>query len=184
MRRQINNLISVAYTAVRLTLMKPFHGRRLRFHAVERFSPNVVLELERGGMLELGSRVRMHSGCKLKVRKGAKAVVGGGVSLNYGCMLLCRQEIRIGQGSEFGPNVLIYDHDHDFRCEGGIRAGKYRCAPVTIGKDCWIGANTVILRGVTIGDRAVIAAGSVVTKDVPADTILIQKRESRCIPAE
>ena len=72
--------------------------------------------------------------------------------------------------------MLIYDHDHDYRAQGGIKAGKYKTTPVRIGDNVWIGANTVILRGTTIGNNVVIGAGSVVSGNVEDNTVFIQKR--------
>ena len=86
-------------------------------------------------------------------------------------MVICRESISIGDGTTIGPHTCIYDHDHG-REEGAL----YKTAPVTIRKNVWIGAGCIILKGVTIGDNSIIAAGSIVTKDVPADTIFLQKR--------
>ena len=176
MRRIITDLFSVLFSFFRFLLIIIFHPRGFRFRLIERFSPNVVVEIERGGRVELGKRVRAHSGCVFKARKGAKLIVKDDASFNYRCMVFCKESVVIESGVEFGPNVMIYDHDHDFRCDGGIKAGKYKTAPVTIGKNAWIGCNTVILRGTTIGENAVIAAGSVVKGNVPANSVFIQKR--------
>lgn len=176
MRREINNVISTAVTFMKLSVLKLAHGKNLKFSAVERFSPNVVVEINKGGVLHLGKKVRAHTGCKLKVRTGATLTIGNNVRINYNCMIFCRASISIGDGCEFGPNVLIYDHDHDFRCKEGIKSGKYLTAPVSIGKNVWIGANTVILRGTTIGDNAVIGAGSIVKGDITPGVVFIQKR--------
>lgn len=177
MRRQINSAISVVYSTIRLFCMKLFHGENLRFQKLQRISPNVVIELEKKGKLILGRRTSIHSGCKLKVRKNAEIKLDDRVFLNYGCMLICRDSIQIGEGTMFGPNVLVYDHDHNISAENGLMRKSYTTAPVKIGSNCWIGANTVILKGVTIGNNAVIGAGSVVTKDIPERTIMVQKRE-------
>ena len=177
MRKQINNVISVIFSAIRLCILKAFHCRGLKFGKVERISPNVVIEIEKNANFALGKMASIHSGCKLKVRKGAALEIGRNVFLNYGCMLMCHHKIKIGDHSMFGPNVLVYDHDHVFNTSDGARKKEFRCAPVTIGEHCWIGANTVILKGVNIGDRAVIGAGCVITKDVPANTVVTQKRE-------
>ena len=76
------------------------------------------------------------------------------------------------------PNVQIYDHDHDYVCEGGIAKGKYITGPVEIGSNVWIGANCVILRGTKIGDNCVIGANSVVKGEIPANSVVYQKREN------
>lgn len=181
MRRQFNNIISVSYTFFRMLLLKVINGKKIQFHFVERISPNVVIELNRGGSLELGERVRIHSGCKLKVRKNGRFVLGEDVKINYGCMFFCHDEIVINAGVEFGPNVLIYDHDHDFRNSGGLKAGYYKSAPVRIGENSWIGANSVILKGTNIGKDCVIAAGSIVQGNVPDGRLFVQKKEKDLI---
>lgn len=177
MRKQINNVISVGYSTIRLSLMKVFHRSNLKFGYIERISPDVAIEIEKRGKLLLGDMASIHSGCKLKIRSGAELELGANVFLNYGCMIICRQHVRIGSGCMFGPNVLIYDHDHDLYADINHRKNSFKTKPVVIGENCWIGANTVILKGVTIGDQAVIGAGSVITHDVPPNTIMVQKRE-------
>lgn len=176
MRRQVNNIISVLYSFIRLHVMKIFHGRNLRFQLVERFSPNVVLEMEKGAKVTLGKRVRAHSGCKIKARKGAVLEIGNDVHLNYNCIIVCRKHISIGEGTEFGPSVYIYDHDHDYK--SGLKQQLFKEGDITIGKNCWIGANTIILRGVNIGDNCIVAAGSVITKDLPQNSVVMQRRET------
>ncbi len=176
MRRQVNNIISVLHSFIRLHVMKIFHGRNLRFELVERFSPNVVLEMEKGAKVTLGKRVRTHSGCKIKARKGAILEIGNDVHLNYNCIIVCRKHISVGEGTEFGPGVCIYDHDHDYK--SGLKQQLFKEADIHIGKNCWIGANTIILRGVNIADDCIIAAGSIITKDVPKNSIVVQHRET------
>lgn len=102
-------------------------------------------------------------------------------SFNYGCVLISHERIDIGEGCLFGPNVHVYDFDHGM-AQGGTmyRDQPTTTAPVSIGNNVWLGANVVVLKGVTIGDNAVIAANSVVTRDVPANTLFHENRESVC----
>ena len=165
MRRQFNNVISVAHSAIRFGLLKLLNGKNFCADIIERFSPNVVFEVTKGAKVKLGKMVRAHSGCKFKVRRNAELVIGDGVKINYYCIFACHDKITVGAGTEFGPSVYIYDHDHDFRA--GLKENKYKSAPIIIGKNCWIGANTVILRGTTIGDNCVIGAGSVIHGVIP-----------------
>lgn len=176
MRRQFNNLVSVVFTFVKFCLMKLFLGSSFSFHPVERFSPNVVTEFNRGSRVKIGRMVRVHSGCKIKARRGATLTLEEGVKLNYNCILACHESITIGAGTVFGPSVYVYDHDHDYH--RALREDRYLSAPVVIGKGCWIGANAVILRGSTIGDNCVIGAGCVIKGDIPANTVVVQKRET------
>ncbi|MNE84136.1 Galactoside O-acetyltransferase [compost metagenome] len=72
----------------------------------------------------------------------------------------------------FGPNVTVATAGHPILPELREQAYQYN-APVTIGKNCWIGAGAIILSGITIGDNTVIGAGSIVTKDIPANVVAI-----------
>lgn len=89
--------------------------------------------------------------------------------INSGCRFQDQGGITIGDGTLIGHNVVLATINHDFVPE---HRGDNLPAPIVLGKNVWIGANTMILPGVTIGDNAVIAAGSVVTRDVPTDTVV------------
>jgi maltose O-acetyltransferase len=90
--------------------------------------------------------------------------VGDNFHADYNCTMLDLAEIRIGDNCLIGPDVGIYTAGHRLEPEG--RVLDVYGLPITIGNDVWIGGHSTILPGVTIGDGAVIAAGSVVTKDV------------------
>lgn len=92
--------------------------------------------------------------------------------LNYGCVILDVCPVKIGEHTLIGPNTHIYTACHSLVPDeriSDIEFGK----PVTIGKNVWIGGNCTILPGVTIGDNSVIGAGSVVTKDIPNNSIAV-----------
>ena len=96
---------------------------------------------------------------------GANIELGERVFFNFNCVLLDVCRIRIGDFTLFGPAVQIYTPLHPFDAERRRRQeyGK----PIDIGSDVWVGGGAIILGGITIGSRAVIGAGSVVTRDVP-----------------
>lgn len=99
---------------------------------------------------------------------GSNIMTGEKVFFNFNCVVLDVMPVKIGSRTLLGPNVQIYTATHPM----GYReraAGLEFAKPVTIGEDVWIGGSAVICPGVTIGDRSVIGAGSVVTKDVPPD---------------
>ncbi|MCS5422119.1 MULTISPECIES: acyltransferase [Psychrilyobacter] len=181
MKRHIKNLISVIFSFLKFSIIKLFHGKCFRFHLIERFSPNTELDIGKNSLLVLKEAVRAHSGSKFRVRNGAKLTIGKNTTFGYKCMITCRHEISIGEGTDFGPNVLIYDHDHDFKATGGLTAGKYKYGSVQIGNEVWVGANVIILKGTKIGNNCVIAAGSIISGTFPDNTIIIQKRETEVI---
>jgi len=97
---------------------------------------------------------------------GFNISVGAGVFLNFNCVILDVVAVSIGDGTQIGPAVQIYAADHP-RDPETRRSGLEFGRPVRIGQHVWIGGGAIILSGVTIGDDAIIGAGSVVTRDVP-----------------
>ena len=91
--------------------------------------------------------------------------LGRGTFLNYNCVLLDVGPIEIGELCQIGPAVQLYAADHP-RDPALRRQGLENAKPVRIGSNVWIGGGAIVLPGVTIGDDAVIGAGSVVTRDV------------------
>ena len=109
--------------------------------------------------LRIAKKLKMHNGAKIRVRKGGKLEIGKNFGMSNGCVVTAYDHIKIGDNVMLGPNVPIYDQDHDYRAEGGVAAMRFKTAPVVIGNNVWIGANTLILRGTTIGDNSVIGGG-------------------------
>ena len=112
-----------------------------------------------------GSQVivgRTGSGC-------GKLTIGDHIFVNHYAILDCHCEMFIGDSVMIGPHAYIGDFDHDINGVDGSGMGTVTSGKaVHIGNYVWIGANAVVLKGVTIGDGAVIAAGAVVTKSVPS----------------
>jgi maltose O-acetyltransferase len=99
---------------------------------------------------------------------GRNIALGRKVFFNFNCVILDVMAVRIGDRTLCGPAVQIYTAVHPLDAAERSRGLEF-AKPVAIGSDVWIGGAAVICPGVTIGDRAVIGAGSVVTRDVPAD---------------
>ena len=93
--------------------------------------------------------------------------IGEAAFLNFNCILLDVAAITIGDGAQIGPAVQIYSADHP-RDPDQRRRGLESGRPVHIGRNVWIGGGAIVLPGVTVGDDAIIGAGAVVTRDVPA----------------
>ena len=97
---------------------------------------------------------------------------GKGVYANFNLTLVDDTHIYIGDYTMLGPNVVIATAGHPILPELRPQAYQYNM-PVHIGKNCWLGAGVIVLPGVTIGDNTVIGAGSVVTKDIPANVVAV-----------
>lgn len=136
----------------------------LRYNAASAESTGFCRALlrERLGAVGEGAVVRPAFHCDY----GFNISLGAGVFLNFNCVILDVAPVSIGAGTQIGPLVEIYAADHP-RDPETRRAGLELGRPVRIGANCWIGGGAIILPGVSIGDDAIVGAGSVVTRDVP-----------------
>jgi acetyltransferase-like isoleucine patch superfamily enzyme len=142
--------------------------------------------IARGGSCRIGKRLTMNNGikrnpigcydpCTLFVDRGAELIIGEHVGISQ-TALICHTRITIGNYVKIGGGVKIYDtdfHSLDPVTRATLKEdlAHKKKAPVVIGNNVFIGAYSIILKGVTIGDNAVIGAGSVVTKSVPENQI-------------
>ncbi len=101
---------------------------------------------------------------------GTNIILGSNVYFNFNCVVLDVAPVTIGDNVLFGPAVQIYTAGHPISASER-RKGIEFAKPITIGSDSWIGGGSIICPGVSIGDRAVIGAGSVVTRDIPSDVV-------------
>lgn len=102
---------------------------------------------------------------------GTHIYAGEKVFINFGVVILDGGKVTIGAHTLIAPSVHIYTAEHPLEVED--RMEWENCKPVIIGKKCWIGGHATICPGVTIGDRCVIGAGSVVVKNIPADSLAV-----------
>lgn len=100
---------------------------------------------------------------------GSNIHLGERVYFNFNCVVLDVGEVHIGEHTLFGPAVQIYTATHPLDAEE--RRKKELAKPIRIGSDCWVGGGAIILPGVTVGDKTVIGAGSVVTKSLPGGVL-------------
>jgi acetyltransferase-like isoleucine patch superfamily enzyme len=109
--------------------------------------------------------------CYLSTSKGARIIIGDNCGFS-GTVIAACQLIKIGNNVLCGANVTITDNDrHPLNSKERISGLAGKCAPVNIGDEVFIGMNTIVLKGVTIGKGSVIAANSVVTKNIPDNVI-------------
>lgn len=123
--------------------------------------------LKENSRLICKGHVQMFESVKIECLPGAVIEIGDKTYINHDSEIRCREHVSIGNNVSIAYNVLIQDSDyHTTYDEKGNE--KPQTLPIVIEDDVWIGANAIILKGVTLGKGCVVAAGSVVTKSVPA----------------
>jgi acetyltransferase-like isoleucine patch superfamily enzyme len=132
-----------------------------------------VLEALREGRLEIGPHTLLEPGVWITAPDQARVRIGGGTFLNLGVMVAAVELVEIGSHCMFANGCFITDANHRFddRTRPITWQGFTSKGPTRIGDNVWCGANVVVTSGVTIGERSVIGANSVVTTDVPAHSI-------------
>ncbi len=147
-------------------------GRRMQLDGVVFLGRRVRLEIGRNARIRFGrwtwigdgTKIRCHEG---RVRIGAKTVMG------QECTISAYQHVSIGEQCIVADRVMLIDFDHNVtEVERPIRVQGIYKRDVRVGSNVWIGYGAQILRGVTVGDNAIIGASSVVTSDVPANAVV------------
>lgn len=131
------------------------------------FEPTTFI-VEEGGRCTVQGEFKIAAGGSVVVGPNGHLDLKGGVGINNHGSVACFERVTIGREAHIGPEVLIRDSDSHSTGE----AGRTPTQPITIGDHVWIGMRAIILKGVTIGDGAVVAAGSIVTKDVEPNTLV------------
>lgn len=134
----------------------------------------------RGAELRLGPRARVRIGRGVRLARDFSASVRGDVQIgdhvffNRGCTVVVYSQLSIGAHSLFGEYVSIHDESHIVDATATpVAARGYTAAPISIGRNVWVGAKATILSGVTIGDGAVIGCNAVVTRPIPARVLAV-----------
>jgi acetyltransferase-like isoleucine patch superfamily enzyme len=168
------------------TLSRAALGLRRVRYGVGSITRVAALRLQYPGQVLIEGRVRIDRGCDIRCLPGSmliirdctispgvtlKASPGGILELNAdfvgpGTVIEARESVRIGDGTLIAEHVTVRDGNHDRALP--LRAMAFTARAVTIGENVWLGAKSSVLSGVSVGDDATVAAGAVVTKDVPA----------------
>jgi acetyltransferase-like isoleucine patch superfamily enzyme len=160
-----------AWLALRWAWLRLRWRGRLRTDGLCFVGPGVKLEIGKQAVVELGrwcwighgTKIRAHEGV---VRIGAKSVLG------QECTISAFQHVEIGRECIVADRVMIIDFDHGVvEVERPIRLQGIYKRDVKVGHNCWIGYGACILRGVTVGDNAIVGTSTVVTKDLPANAV-------------
>lgn len=147
--------------------------KRKKFHStwINSIRGSFKTEIVGNGYISVGKFLMSRGPLYLKSVNDGKLTIGENVFFNHNCSITCAEKITIGNHCMFANNLVIIDHDHE-KWQEGVVTGALISKPVTIEDRVWCGANVTITKGVHIGKGAIVAANAVVTKDVPARSLV------------
>lgn len=135
-------------------------------------------KLKYGKRIKIGKNFRFRKRMNLNISNDGFVQIGKNVFFNNDCSINCHEKIIIGDNCNFGQQVLLFDHDHDYKKEKILQVPCYITNPIIIEDNCWIGASNIILKGTKILNNSIIGAGCLLKREVPANHICIQKRNT------
>lgn len=169
----------LVYNFFKLIIIKIISLNGISFHPLQLLSFGTKLKISKKGKIIFNGRISSRSGVCIYSSGGVVQITHS--FFNHNCIITGMSRIEIGDGCIFGPNVQVFDHDHVFG-KNGVVPNKYNIEPITIGKNVWVGANAIILRGSKIGDNSVIGAGCIIRGEIPRNSRVIQRRELQIDP--
>lgn len=149
---------------------KILYGSRIQMAKINSLKGRIEIDLFSDAKCRIGNFLMTAGPFYIKCTDKAEITIGDNCFFNHNCSLTAAENIVIGNQCMFANNFVVVDHDHDRKDEKILK--ELVSAPVKIGNNVWCGANVTVLKGVTIGDGAVIAAGSVVNRDVAAYSVV------------
>lgn len=133
----------------------------------------IIYKIVYSSKFNYGKKFYFRKGFILMIGKNATVNIGENCFFNNYCSVNALQNITIGNGTIFGENVRIYDHNHRFAKKNIlIKNQGYSTSNIYIGDNCWIGSDVIILKGASIGDNCVIGAGCIINSIIPNNTIV------------
>ena len=161
-----------AKLALRLAWLKLRFRGRLRTDGIAFVGPGVKLEIGRDARLYLGRWSWIGHGCKIRAHEG-EVRIGAKTVLGQECTISAFQHISIGRECIVADRVMLIDFDHGVvETERPIREQGIYKRDVRVGHNVWVGYGACFLRGVTVGDNAIVGTNSVVTRDVPENAVV------------
>lgn len=165
----IKKVYLLVVSLVNFIKYKLLYGSKFLLSPINSIRGKFRVEIFRGGRVRIGKFLMMRGPMYLKCTEGACIQIGKECFFNHNCSITSAEKITIGDNCIFANNLVMVDHDHAVK--DGSASGSLNALPIMIENNVWVGANATILKGVHIGEGAIIAAGAVVTKNVPAHEV-------------
>lgn len=163
-------------TLIYLIIIKVCNFSKFNFDGISVISISSLFKVSGNGYISLGKNIGIRRWCEISASENGEINISDRVFMNNGCMLVAHSKIDIGEGTRMGPHVMIFDHDYIYNDADRFEKGEHTTAPIIIGKNCWIGAGAIILKGSKIGNNCTVGAGAVIKGTYADNSLVIQKR--------
>lgn len=171
----IRLLVLLICNVVRFIFNKLRYGDRYISSSFERFSNKSSIRLFERARIELGRNIELSDGVDVQVHGNGELKIGVGSYMNRYCMISCHGKVSIGENCMFGPGVKIFDNNHQFSRQNGV-SSKLKIGEISVGNNCWIASDVIILKGAKIGNNCVVSAGCVIDYEIPEGTLVKQQQ--------
>ena len=164
----IQRKLGYFFGKIKIILYKLLYPKRIYFKKIH-FNKTSNFYIDKKSKVVLGKNTNMRKNISIWSTNGGSILIGDNAYINDNSNISSQKKITIGTNFHLGNNSTVTDNDHDYKNS----LSKFICEEVVIGDNVWCGCNVAILKGVKIGDNCVIAAGTVVNKDIPSNSFLI-----------
>ena len=153
-------------------------------HHSFRIGKNTFLLLSKDAKITIEEGVVMKDNNAIRIRKRGELILGKNVNISDYVSINCIEKIEIGDDTGIAEGCKFYDHDHAFVTEPEYewKQNEFNTAPIIIGKNVKIYSEVTILKGVTIGDNCIIGAKCLINRNIPANSIIMNKVQNLKIP--
>lgn len=148
---------------------------------IKQMITRLLIKINYGKQISIGKKFSFRRGISIQLGKNAKVKIGNNVFMNNYCSINSLDYIEIGDDCIFGEGVKLYDHNHVFNENRLIRESGFKTSKITIGNNCWIGSDVIILKNAKIGNNCVIGAGCIINEKIDDNSIVKMDRNINCI---
>ena len=163
----LGNIIRVGISNLFL-LIRIAVGNKIRIPIISLINPCATIRTLNGGKITFGNKCAIRANSEVRAN-GCSIIFGNNCFVNKNCMIVAHKGVVFEDNVTIGPGCYIFDHDHG-------KNGIYISKQIVLEKNVWVGAGSIILKGVTVGHDSIIAAGSIITRDVAPYSRVIQRR--------
>ena len=166
----------ILYNFIFLMVRKLRYGSRYQSSFIERLSPASSIRLIGKSKIKLGYNIDIAPHTRIEALHGGDIFIGDRTYINRDCIISCHKSVHIGKNCMFGPGVRIYDNNHKFSKDEGV-SSKLKTGSISIGDNCWIASNAIILKGADIGNNCIIGVGCIIDYKIPDGSLVRLKQQ-------